>query len=347
MPLISVIIPCYNAAAYLMRCANSLLNQTIGIANLELIFVDDASSDNTWELLQTLTKKYPSNVIALKCPTNMRQGGARNLGLAHASGDYIGFVDSDDWVEETMYERMYQKITTGDADLVYCKHIRDYGTQNLSQLLQQKKEQSQDQIYVIDTDDKRSDFIASGCIGYNVWDKLFKRSFLTNHPFTFPEHLIYEDIYFGSLVYLYATKVYVLDEILYHYFVNDTSTVLNNNDPKHYDLFRIHQLKWNFMNEQGFLDRYEAALTFDYLVTFYLTGCKMFSLRYETFPYDAYQKMRQDIILKFPAYAKTPYIKSHLNEFYQLLISFLAVNVDEKNLLAIQAQINQYFHANE
>lgn len=343
MPLISIIIPCYNAESYIMRCFNSLQQQTIGFENLELIFVDDASVDGTWTLLTQIEKAYPDQVIAIHSDENMRQGGARNLGLSYASGSYIGFVDSDDWVEHDMYQKMYEKISSQHADLVYCRHIRDHGTSDVTPAILEKRARRNDQVYVIDTEKKRADFIASGCIGYNVWDKLYHRQFLQEHPFAFPAHLIYEDIYFGSLVYLYTTKVCVLDEILYHYYVNETSTVLCTNEAKHYDLFQINELKWEFLSQNGFLTRYPDALAFDYIVTLYLTGCKIFSLRFETFPYEAFQKMKADILSKFPDFGSNPYISTHLNEFYQLLISFLSVPVDEKALFMIQQEIKRYF----
>lgn len=346
MPLISIIIPCYNAQPYLFRCYESLQNQTIGLQNLELIFVDDASNDETWNLLKQIEYDHPENIIAIHSDENMRQGGARNLGLSYATGDYIGFVDSDDWVEPDMYEKMYEKITSQDADLVFCRHIRDDGQADMTAIIAEKNAGREDQLYIIDTDEKRSDFIASACIGYNVWDKLYKRSFLLSHPFHFPEHLIYEDIYFGSLVYLYAKKVYVLDEMLYHYYINNESTVLTTNVYSHNDLFTIHELKWNFLLQNGFLSRYPDALRFDYIVTLYLTGCKIFGLRFETFPYESYLHMKQDILQKIPDFQSNPYIRTHLNEFYKLLISFLSVPVDKATLLLIQAEIKRYFGTN-
>ena len=101
MKKVSVIIPCYNAVKWLPKCFMSLVGQSIGIDNLELIFVNDASTDDgqTWNMLNEIEKAYPESIIIIDLPHNRRQGGARNEGLKYASGEYIAFVDADDWVE--------------------------------------------------------------------------------------------------------------------------------------------------------------------------------------------------------------------------------------------------------
>ena len=106
---ISIIIPCYMVEQYIDRCVNSLLNQSIGLENLELIFINDASPDLTLSKLLDYEQLYPESILIIDSKENMKQGGARNLGLMYASADYIGFVDSDDWVEPTMFEKLYAK----------------------------------------------------------------------------------------------------------------------------------------------------------------------------------------------------------------------------------------------
>ena len=100
MKKISVIIPCFNATKYLPKCFMSLVQQTIGIDQIELIFVDDASTDEdaTWNMLQEFERAYPESIKILKLEENMRQGGARNVALQYATGEYIAFVDADDFV---------------------------------------------------------------------------------------------------------------------------------------------------------------------------------------------------------------------------------------------------------
>ncbi len=100
--LISIIIPCYNVQSYIDRCFQSLLAQTIDFDRLEIILVDDCSTDATWEKLTAIEAAYPESVMIIHCDENGHQGTARNIGLTYASAPYIGFVDSDDWIEPDM-----------------------------------------------------------------------------------------------------------------------------------------------------------------------------------------------------------------------------------------------------
>lgn len=99
---ISVIIPCYNVQKYIMRCFDSIYSQTYGFENLEVILIDDLSTDNTWSILESLQRKYPENVISLKIQKKGKCGGARNLGMDICTGKYITFVDADDYVHPDM-----------------------------------------------------------------------------------------------------------------------------------------------------------------------------------------------------------------------------------------------------
>ena len=110
MKKVSVIIPCYNVQDYVEQCILSLVTQTIGVDYLEMIAVNDASTDQTLDRLMELEQKYPQSMMVVNCAQNRKQGTARNIGLSYASADYVSFVDADDWMEPAAYEKMYQKI---------------------------------------------------------------------------------------------------------------------------------------------------------------------------------------------------------------------------------------------
>ena len=129
---VSVIIPCFNATKWLPKCFLSLVQQTIGIENIELIFVDDASTDNgeTWNMLQEFECAYPESILILKLEENMRQGGARNIALQYATGEYIAFVDSDDFVTSEFLQVVYKAAHEHNADFVqfeYCYYTENLG----------------------------------------------------------------------------------------------------------------------------------------------------------------------------------------------------------------------------
>ena len=121
-PLISIIVPVYNTAVFLENCINSLLNQTY--CNLEIILVDDGSTDESLEICQ----KYEKNHSQIKCIhiDNHGVSYARNIGLSVARGEYIGFVDSDDWIEPNMYSTLYRGMVSNNVQLASCTFFNDF-----------------------------------------------------------------------------------------------------------------------------------------------------------------------------------------------------------------------------
>ena len=119
---LSIIVPVYNMAAdgKLNYCMDSLINQTI--SDYEIIAVDDASTDESLKVLREYERKYPEKVRVITYPVNKRQGGAKNEGLRAALGEWIGFMDSDDWAAPTFYEKLLKKAEETGADMVGCDY---------------------------------------------------------------------------------------------------------------------------------------------------------------------------------------------------------------------------------
>lgn len=125
MRKISVIIPCYNVAHYIDRCITSVIAQTIGMEQFEIICIDDASTDDTWSHLQRWETLFPNHVLLYRQEVNRRQGAARNIGLQCASGEWITFVDADDWLEPDYLEQLYAPTAQYACDVVCCGRIAD------------------------------------------------------------------------------------------------------------------------------------------------------------------------------------------------------------------------------
>ncbi len=342
MTEISIIIPCHNVENFIDRCFDSLKAQTIGLDKLQLIFVDDASTDGTWRKLQQIEEAAPKSVCIVSLPQNLRQGGARNIGLQYVSGNYIGFVDADDWVEPDMFECLYHAILDGDTDLAFCRHVRDNGKgpQFLSE--HQKQTNKENRRLRILTDKQRTDFIVSNVIGYGVWDKLFRKDFLLSNEIYFPENLTYEDIYFGSLVYLYAQSISIVERRLYHYYINDSSTVLGRNQVHHKDIFKINDMKWNAYQERGFLDKYREALEFDYIMSHYMAGFKILALRFDHIPYEDFLLLKNETLERVPDFEKNTYCHSHITEIYRILLQLLKHPIGPNELAQIQQAFKAY-----
>lgn len=225
MEKISVIIPCYNAEAYIDRCLGGMEGQTYGIGNLELILVNDASTDDTYEHLLEFEKKYPENVIIISCEKNAGPGAARNIGMEYASGNYVAFVDADDAVDVTMFSKMYEAVKKHEPDIVECAYRVFSGNDKPSADIQ-----GEDYFIRIDTDEEKGRFILNS-LKTAVWARLYKKSFIDENALRFPENIIYgEDNYFSGLSMLLCGSYYHIGEALYYYYQNDNGIIHRNSD---------------------------------------------------------------------------------------------------------------------
>ena len=119
---LSVIVPVYNMAAdgKLEYCLDSLVSQTLEGGSYEIIAVDDCSTDNSFEIMKRYEEKFPDRFIAIHSEKNLHQGGAKNIGLAIAKGEWLGFIDADDWITPDYYEKLIKKAEETGADMVGC-----------------------------------------------------------------------------------------------------------------------------------------------------------------------------------------------------------------------------------
>ena len=344
MRQLSIIVPCYNAEKYIFRCVDSLINQTLDKSRYEIILVDDCSADSTWDIICEYEKKYPDMLKAVRCGENGRQGRARNIGLGYAEGVYVGYADSDDWVERDMYENMLNEITDYDADIVRCGFIRDAGKPADSQQVNTDMHNPRRHIdagsgridrLCIDTDDKRKNFIISNCIGYGCWDKVIRKALLTDNNISFPERLAYEDICWGSLLYLYAGKVSLIDKKYYHYFVNTESTVLKKNNAYSSDMLTVNKLKYQEYVNRGVLYNFRDEAEFDMLITCWLGVIKMLALRYEEPSYEAYCELKYYINKIMPAASSNKYVKEELSEMQKLLVRLLDTDINRQEFFEV------------
>lgn len=163
---VSVIVPIYNVSRFISRCVLSLMNQTL--EDVEYIFVDDATPDESIMILHDIINQYPAkrdNCIILHHEKNMGLPAARNTGLQVAKGEYIFHCDSDDFVEPEMLEKMYKTAKTHDADIVWCDWFLSF----------EKNERYMKQPEYTTSEDALKGML-SGAMKYNVWNKLVRHS---------------------------------------------------------------------------------------------------------------------------------------------------------------------------
>lgn len=220
---VSVIVPVYNAAKYLDEMVNSLLAQTL--KEIEFIFVNDCSTDNSLEILYEFEKKDTGRIIIINLDENQGPGGARNVGLQYSSGEYIAFADSDDYVNSKMYEYMYEKAIEDDFDLVECGYFSERN--NKEMMLWDSSMEGE-----VSFDNRVKLFLSCGFL----WSKLYKRRIIIDSQVEFINKIQFEDVDFLSRLYCRIQKVGIVNKSLYYYRNNPESFSNKGNTLKYLDI---------------------------------------------------------------------------------------------------------------
>lgn len=214
--LISIIVPVYDMEKYLDRCMNSIWQQTY--KNLEIILVDDGSTDNSPKMCDDYAKKDSRIKVVHK--ENGGLSDARNAGLAVATGSYIGYVDSDDWIEPDMYESMYKACVEHDAQVAVCRYSQVYKDHVIRGGNGKVTAFSKEELlrtYIGDNDDY---------IIYNsVWSKLFAREIVEGVQF--PKGRNSEDIMYTTKAFCKADRGVYIDKCLYDYVLDRDGSIMN------------------------------------------------------------------------------------------------------------------------
>lgn len=329
--LISVIIPCFNVANLIDRCFASLENQTLNMSDLEILLIDDASTDETWSKIEAFEQRYPESVMAIHCDQNGRQGTARNIGLQYATGEFVTFIDADDWIEKDMIERLLEPMREQDYNFTMCMHSRDDGNDTYGYA--QKKVDYQR--LLIDSTEKRKTFLLCMSIGSTCWGKLYRRSFLLNNGIFFVENLAYEDHYFMLLLYLFAMKFCILNYVGYHYFVNQNSTVLQINGSHHEDVLAVDEICWMECQRRGVLEVYFEELEYYFMQIAFLGPLRSLVPRFEEPPYEFYCRLRDNLIGRNPNFLDNRYIKEFMTEMNKELLKMATVPISDKEFAVL------------
>ena len=322
---VSVIIPVYNVEKYLQQCIDSLVNQTLN--EIELIFVNDASPDSCHEILQRNAGLWPELIKVIDLGENQRLGGARNTGIRAATGKYIGFVDSDDFVSKTMFEDLYIASESTGADISFIQYAlvpddaiyqenlipvkTPYVTWNQSLL---------DTNGRILTDYDRANLIAHKTGG--VYCGLYKRDFLLETRIDFPVKIRYEDNYWESLIKAYAKKVTYVEKIDYYYRFNPKSTLHLRNQSYHYDRITIEHMMISEARKRNLFDRYHEAWEYLYITRYFWNTWQIFLTNYDVPAVNKCVWLTTDLKKQFPEWNNNYYFNNELSFKMRKIIAF-------------------------
>lgn len=225
-PRVSVIVPVHNSERFLQRCMDTITSQTL--INIEIICVDDGSTDNSLKILKQYAKK--DNRITILHQKNLFAGIARNAGMAIARGEYLVFLDSDDWFEQEMLQTMYNGAKTHDADVVICDAYCIQAQNAPSCVLHGHNRLRKQTLFSLGQQEFAQDFFQT--VECFPWNKIFKRSFVDKHKFFFPATYKHNDGAFVSACLIAAQKIFYIPHKFVHYTVQESSVT---NNTKHFE----------------------------------------------------------------------------------------------------------------
>ena len=247
MKSVSVIVPFYNVENYIEKCLETLVNQNL--EDIEIILVNDGSKDRSKIIVDKFLKQYPEKIVYLE-KENGGLSDARNYAIPHAKGEYIAFLDSDDYVEKTMYKDMYELAKKENSDMVECDFYWEYPDKN-------KRKEDKGVIY-----NGKKEMLEK--VRVVAWNKLIKKEILEKSRVLFPKGLRYEDVEFTYKLVPYLDKVSFLKKPCIHYIQREGS-ISNNQNERNKEIFQVLDNVIKFYKENNLYDEYKDELEYVYV----------------------------------------------------------------------------------
>lgn len=241
---VSVIVPIYNVEKYLEKCINSLLSQTL--EDIQIILVNDGSKDNSGNIAKEYEKNNKDRVIYVE-KENGGLSDARNYGLKYATGDFIAFLDSDDYIEKNAYEEMYNKAIEENADYVECDFIWEFPNKIRvdKQYPYKNKKEMLSFVRVV------------------AWNKLIKRQLIIDNNLEFPKGLRYEDVEFTYKLIPFINKFAYVDKPFIHY-VQRKGSIANVQNERTAEIFTVLDNVIEFYKKNNIYEKYRDELEYNY-----------------------------------------------------------------------------------
>lgn len=252
---VSIIIPVFNAEKYLERCINSCIQQSL--TDIEIILVDDCSTDSSKEIIIDFQNKYPNIIRSLFLPVNSRQGAARNRGIEIASGTYLAFVDADDWIEPDMCEKLYKLAIENNADMAGANLFYSYNG---------KDDFAEYKYSSMELGEKNKNNVGKYSYFCGLfWSRIYRKELITNNRIFFLEGVSYEDSFFNYMTALYANRVVKHEGAFYHYVYNPESTTKKKNDKRQYARLKVIDIIFEECKRRGLYKIYSNEIDFKYI----------------------------------------------------------------------------------
>lgn len=306
MPKVSVIVPFYNVENYIEKCLKSLANQTLD--DIEILLVNDGSKDGSINIAKKYVKKYPQKFIYLE-KENGGLSDARNFALPYAKGEYITFLDSDDYVENDIYEKMYNIAKKENSDMVECDFYWDYPNKtriDIGEIYSGTKE-------------------ALIKIRVVAWNKLIKREILEKTKIKFPKGYRYEDVEFTYKLLPNLNKISFLKKPCIHYIQREGS-ISNSQNERTKEIFDVLDHVIEYYKEKDIYEKYKTQLEYIYIrYAFCSSLLRMVKIKDKKVRNEILEFTWKKVNKKFPNWKKNEILKKskNLNFRYKLYNAYM------------------------
>lgn len=288
---VSIIVPAYNVDKYIEKCLNTLVNQTL--KEIEIIVVNDGSTDRTKQEIQKFVEKYPEKIIYLE-KENGGLSDARNYGMPYAKGEYIGCIDSDDYIEENMYEEMYKKAKEENSDMVECDFIWEYPD---------KQRIDVGKIY----NNKKEAMIYARVV---AWNKIIRREIIEKQQIQYPKGLRYEDVEFFYKILPSLEKISFAKKPFIHYIQRENS-IANTQNERVKEIFDIWNNVLEYYKNNNIYDEYKEELEYTYTRILLCSSLlRIVKVNDKEKRKELEKRTWEELNQKFPNWRKNKYLKT-------------------------------------
>lgn len=302
---LSLIIPCHNSADFLSTCLDSVRRQTLGVENMHVILVDDASNDQgkTLHMLETFRDEFPDSVTLLPLEKNLKQGGARNRALQHVDTEYLQFLDSDDWLDDNACLDLLKIIGGEHGDLLFFGH---------------EMEEDDFRIDLPDSDSRKI-FLSSHAWNANHSSKVYRSDLILDHGIQFAEGRFFEEPLFVYPTFFYASTIVFARRRFYHLGEREDHTMSSAVQTHLMDHPSVQLELLSFLKTNGFLSLYHDEIEDYFLWTYFMETVLNAGVVKDSLSLSAFLELQKTCRSEFPQHANNPYLSEHPHAIQEIL----------------------------
>lgn len=317
MTKVSVILPVYGVAQYIEKCAQSLLDQTL--QEMEFIFVDDHGPDNSIDLVKQLISGHSreEQFVFLRPENNMGAGMARTYAIPFAKGEYLAFVDSDDWVEPDMFEALYNEAKQqGGSDLCFCQITKDYTDGQPSEILKNPDIPSG----VMSEETKRY-FLTHYVSMFSTY--IYRREMVERGKIHFPESRSADDSFFITSALILAKSMAHVDRPFYHYMIRPGSVTTTKDSVKYRKRLATFSSLMDYLKAQGVYEAYKPEIDFIYLKKGYFSSVFNYVSNSSEPKKQTVKEIHSELLRMIPNYRNNTYFRKKISlRFLDFLLNY-------------------------